>query len=187
MKASVRLLFIALAVSVSAIASAAPVLLSSVTVDPGGSASATSQFDLGGTGPRDTGLLTVSSTGFSGSARSVADFGVLKNFATATLTNYSAGSYGMSRDAARASSIVSDSVTITGGTGIGYLKLVFDITGSTSLSGDLGLLDGAIAQGQLSIYAKPFPGSGTPVNSWGFTGLTTLTSSLIEFTLRHPL
>jgi hypothetical protein len=122
--------------------------------------------------------------GFSGSARSITDFGVIKNFATASITGYSSNTYGFN-DAARSDSIVSDYLTIMGGSGTGYLKLVFDITGTTSMSGDLSLLNGPSAQGILSVFTKAFPEEaplGAPVNSWGFTGSTMLTSELMPFT-----
>ncbi|HEX2827705.1 MAG TPA: hypothetical protein VHP37_15235 [Burkholderiales bacterium] len=161
---------------------AAPYLLSSAAVDPKTSAQ-NSNFQQATAGPTDSGLVTATGPGFSGSARAVTDFGMLKNFATATLSGYNSGTYGFD-DAARADSTVSDYLTITGGAGTGYLKLVFDVTGSTSLSGDLALLDGPVAQGTLAVFAKAFPEEtplGSPVSSWGFTGPTTLTSALIPF------
>jgi hypothetical protein len=162
---------------------AAPYILSSATVDPGVSP-ASSNFQQSTTGPTDSGLVTFSGPGYSGSARSITDFGLIKNFATATITGYSSNTYGFN-DAARSDSLVSDYLTIMGGAGTGYLKLVFDITGTTSMSGDLSQLNGPSAQGILSVFKKAFPEQaplGAPVNSWGFTGPTTLTSALIPFT-----
>jgi hypothetical protein len=165
----------------------APYILSSARVDPGVSPAA-SNFQQSTTGPADSGLVTFSGPGYSGSARSVTDFGLIKNFATATITGYSSNTYAFN-DAARSDSIVSDYFTILGGAGTGYLKLVFDVTGTTSMSGDLSRLNGPSAQGILSVFKKAFPEQaplGTPVNSWGFTGPTTLTSALIPFTYGTP-
>jgi hypothetical protein len=164
------------------LAISAPYVLSSARVDPG--TGAVSNFQQSLTGPTDSGLVTFSGAGYSGSARSITDFGLIKNFASATISGYSSNTYGFS-DAARAESIVSDYFTIAGGAGTGYLKLVFDVTGATSMSGDLGLLNGPSAQGILSVFNKAFPEQaplGAPVNSWGFTGPTALTSALIPFT-----
>lgn len=167
----------------SGAALSAPYVLSSATVDPG-VGSPSSNFQQSAAGPTDSGVVAFSGPGYSGSARSITDFGLIKNFATATITGYSSNTYGFDA-AARADSIVSDYLTITGAAGTGYLKLVFDVSGSTSMSGDLALLDGPSAQGTLAVFNKAFPQQaplGTPLSSWGFTGPVSLTSALIPFT-----
>jgi hypothetical protein len=171
----------------SSAAISAPYVLSSAAVDPGVSPSS-SNFQQSATGPTDSGVVTFSGPGYTGSARSITDFGLIKNFATATITGYGSNTYGFDA-AARADSTVSDYLTITGATGTGYLKLLFDVTGSTSMSGDLALLNGPSAQGTLSIFSKAFPEQapmGAPVSSWGFTGPVALTSALIPFTYGTP-
>jgi hypothetical protein len=165
---------------------AAPYLLSSSNVDPGVSA-ASSNFEVGPPGPVDSGLVTSSGPGFTGAARSITDFGVMKNYATATITNYSSNTYGFN-NAATATSYVSDYLTFGGGSGTGYVKLVFDVTGSTSMTADPAL-NGPSAQGTLAVFNKAFPEQaplGTPVSSWGFTGAATFTSALMEFQYGAP-
>ena len=167
-------------------AEAAPYLLSSATVDPGVS-SATNNFQQSFASPTDSGLVSVTQSGFTGSARSITDFTQIKNYATVSLTGYSSGTYGFN-NAVQADSYVSDTFTITGGTGNAYLQLVFTVDGSTTLSGDLGLLNGPFAQETLSIFTAAFPPGplGVPVNSWGITSSTVLTSVLIPFTYSVP-
>jgi hypothetical protein len=183
--ASPLLLATFLAASLPYSAHAAPYLLASATVNPGVSAP-TSSFDAGSSGTIDSGVasfISVDSSDF-GSAHSSTSFTTIRNYAAVTLTGYSSNTYGFA-NAAEADSYVSDYFTITGGAGTGYLQLVFDVSGTASKSGDLGLLDGPWAQGTLALYNRAFPEAaplGTPFSSWGFTGAETLVSAPIAFT-----
>ena len=180
----------------------ATVLLSSVTVDPGVNSpdSALSDFHFS-TGQSATSLTSsFGSSSFSGSAAATAGFDQLHVFASTQISDYSNQSYeslcgpssicgpggsGPALQPASATAIASDTFTITGGTGTGYLKLVFNIDGTTSLisSGDL---DGPIAQGIFTLYRGQF-GSGTSfLSSIGFTGDTIYNSPLISFTYGVP-
>ena len=202
MKAAISISLIAVVSIGGADIADATALLSSVTVDPGVNSPDSAVSDFHFSADQSSTALTSSfgSSSFSGSAAATAGFDQLHVSASAQITGYSNQSYeslcgpssicgpggiGPALEPARATAIASDTFTITGGTGTGYLKLVFNIDGTTSLvsSGDL---DGPIAQGIFTLYRGQFGGGTSFLSSVGFTGDTVYNSPLISFTYGTP-
>lgn len=173
-------------------------LFSSVTVDPGvvspdgpfsnfsylGSATSS---DVANASVAGTSAFGTSSS-FSGSAIATATFGTLKSTAEATMDNYVGKNFfdgTLSYNPASAYSVFGDSLTITGGTGTGYLVLDFAISGSTSWSGTAP--NGyAGAQGILSVYRNQEI-FGNLVGSTGFVDDVSYSTPGVSFTFGSSL
>src|SRR5579885_1781489 len=176
-------------------------IFSSAEVYPG-AFSPDSQVSKSGSTSSGTASLTSNfgSATFNASAFSITDFGVIKDFASVSITNSQNHSYetqcgvnsicgpagsGPVTDPARATSDVSDTFTITGGSGSGWLRLSFNIDGTASTT-FTGALDGPIAQGSLSVFRGVFGQGLTFVGGTGFTHNTTFTTPVIQFTYGVP-
>jgi len=126
------------------------------------------------------------SSSFTGSALADSTYGVLRGSASVNIVNYAPESYTTALyDPVYANSFIRDDITINdpikNGT-YGYLELSFDITGTTTLNYTSNLNGTPTsAQGSLTVYSDS-----QFVKSWGFSGSTTLTSPLIQFTYGTP-
>ena len=123
---------------------------------------------------------------FSGEARSSSEFGVMRAFVTTTMTNFQPQSFRSictpdpnhfcGQDPVAASSGFEDTLTISGGTGVGFLGLGFDVTGTTDVTTTSSdSIQGA--QGALSVFDGSFQ-NGTFLFGPGFFNSTTVVGAV---------
>lgn len=184
----------------SAAAVAAPFMISYASVDAGVFSPSTPVSNLGETGASANLISNFGTSTFSGQALAQSSYGLMKNFAQVEITNYSPESFtsicgpnslcgpggGPVRQPAVGGNIQSDQFTITGGSGSGYLRITFSVSGETSLSTNV-TTDPAnwgppIAQGTLTLYSGVYGIGASIVSAWGYTDDATFVSALIPFT-----
>ncbi len=133
----------------------------------------------------------IGNSSFDGSAKASAAFGLLRTFVTADLTNYQAESYSMScgvnsfcstsgGDPVNADASFTDTLTINGGVGTGYLVMDFSVDGTTNLVTGLNFF--TTSQGALLVE----DGSNIALNSGFRGGTTNLATTPIQFTYGTP-
>jgi hypothetical protein len=197
----------AVALLVSGMAHATATVFNSVTVSAGVNSPDANVSDYGN-GPVSADLTSnFGSSTFTGSAQSTSSYGSIKSSVSVSITDYDPESYVTTGtncgiytycgagsdgntilgivDPVSAYSSIQDTLTIsdaskTGQTG--YIDLMFAVTGTSTLNNTSNLdYNGPGAQGTLTVYRDA-----QFINSWGFTGDTSVTSNLFSFTYGTP-
>ena len=126
---------------------------------------------------------------FTASGKASADYGVLKTYVDGSLTNYAPQSYYVDcppnacsvstyGQPAYADASFTDTFTIGGGAGNGYLVIQMSADGTDSQSGPYSVANGA---------AAVYDSSSNYYLNTGFHGNTTVHTSAIPFTYNTPL
>lgn len=129
------------------------------------------------------------SSRYNAAGTAIAEYGVLKAYAQVALENYLPNSYHSEgcgfgcylNDPVYATAAFTDSLTITGGSGTGYLLITLDVDGTTEKTSDLGVF--STVQGGAIVY-----GDGDVVLNAGFFGGSySFNSQMIPFTYGVPI
>lgn len=165
-------------------------LSTQVTLAPGAHSPDATQF-ISGTGTA-TGTLTSNfgDSSYHATGTAIADYGVLKAYAQVALENYLPNSYHSEgcggfgcylNDPVYTTAEFTDSLTITGGTGTGYLVVTLDVDGTTEKTSDLGVF--STVQGGATVYGD----GDVALNTGFFGGIYTFNSQVIPFTYGVPI
>lgn len=164
-------------------------LSTQVTLAPGAHSPDAPEFIFGTDTAEGSLTSTFGGSSYQATGTAIAGYGVLKTYAQLTLENYLPNSYHAEgcgfgcylNDPIYVTAEFTDFLTISGGSGTGYLVVSMGVDGTTESTSDLGMY--TTVQGGMSLYAD----GQIALNQGFYGGDYTFASQVIPFTYGVPL